>query len=85
MVAQIDGSYIRARPWKLYSRLISYALFEGRPLTTKGRWLNPLLFALFAIEKKLPAMRKVCEPTFILGTGRVVQRYWALSYPCIRT
>lgn len=70
MVAQIDSAYVRARPWKLYSRLLSYALFEGRPLTTRGRWINPLVFALFAAEKMLPAMRKVRQPVFILGTGR---------------
>jgi len=70
MVAQIDTSYIRQRPAKLLSRLISYALFEGRPLTTKGRWINPLVFALFRIVRRLPATRKVCKPVFILGTGR---------------
>ncbi|BBE50260.1 Sulfotransferase [Ferriphaselus amnicola] len=70
MVAQIDSTYIMARPTKLYSRLLSYALFEGRPLTTKGRWINPLVFALFGLAKHLPVLRKVREPVFILGTGR---------------
>ncbi len=70
MIAQIDSSYIRARPWKFWSRLVSYALFEGRPLTTRGRWINPLVFTHFAIEKRLPALKKVEKPIFILGTGR---------------
>lgn len=70
MVAQINSAYIGARPWKLISRLLSYLLFEGRPLTTKGRWINPLVFALFRFAKHLPAVRKVREPVFILGTGR---------------
>jgi len=70
MVAQIDFTYIQSRPWKLYSRLMSYAIFEGRPLTTRGRWINPFLFAFFSVCKKLPAIRKVTEPIFILGTGR---------------
>lgn len=70
MVAQIDWRYVRARPWKLWSRLISYALFEGRPLTTRGRWINPLVFAHFAIEKRLPKLKRVEKPIFILGTGR---------------
>lgn len=70
MVAQIDSIYVQTRPWKLYSRVVSYAFFEGRPLTTRGRWVNPLLFALFSIFKKLPAIRKVRKPVFILGTGR---------------
>lgn len=70
MLAQIDFRYIRTRPIKLISRLVSYALFEGRPLTTRGRWINPFLFALFALGKCLPQFKKVEQPVFILGTGR---------------
>lgn len=70
MVAQIDGKYVKTRPTRLWSRMLSYALFEGRPLTTRGRWINPLLFGLFALEKRLPQMRKPVAPVFILGTGR---------------
>lgn len=70
MVAQIDSTYIRLRPTKLVSRLVSYALFEGRPLTTRGQWINPLLFAHFSIEKRLPQLKRVDRPVFILGTGR---------------
>jgi len=70
MIAQLDSHYIRMRPNKAVSRLISYALFEGRPLTTKGRWINPLVFSLFALEKRLPLLNKVKRPMFIVGTGR---------------
>lgn len=70
MVAQIDAKYIKTRPKKLITRLISYALFEGRPLTTKGQWINPLVFALFWLEKRLPQMKVVDRPVFITGTGR---------------
>lgn len=70
MPAQIDLAYARARPSKVVSRLVSYALFEGRPATTRGRWINPLLFAAFGFEKRLPAIRRVVKPVFILGTGR---------------
>lgn len=70
MVAQIDSVYMKMRPNKAVSRLVSYALFEGRPLTTKGRWINPLVFALFALEKRLPQLKKVEKPIFIVGTGR---------------
>ncbi len=62
MVAQIDFDYIRQRPTKLISRLLSYALFEGRPLTTKGRWINPLVFSLLSVAKHFPCLRKVREP-----------------------
>lgn len=50
--------------------MLSYGLFEGRPLTTRGQWINPLVFAHFAVEKHLPQLRRVEKPVFILGTGR---------------
>ena len=70
MVAQVDSNYLRTRPLKLFSRLVSYLLFEGRPLTTRGQWINPLIFMHLAIEKRLPQLKKVKTPIFILGTGR---------------
>ncbi|MGD1917863.1 MAG: sulfotransferase, partial [Pleurocapsa sp.] len=70
MVAQIDNLYIKTSLSKTLSRLLSYGLFEGRPLTTKGQWINPLIFKLFAIAKKLPQLKKVRKPIFVIGTGR---------------
>ena len=70
MGAQVDLRYLNARPTKLASRLLSYALFEGRPVTTRWQWINPLLFAHFALEKQLPQLKRVEKPLFILGTGR---------------
>ena len=70
MVAQIDRDYINRRPTRLWSRLVSYALFEGRPLTTKGQWINPLIFAHAKAFGALPQLKKVRAPTYILGTGR---------------
>lgn len=70
MVAQLDRMYLETRPSKVVPRLVSYALFEGRPLTTRGRWINPLVFAHFAVEAKLPQLKEVERPIFIVGTGR---------------
>ncbi|MGH8427080.1 MAG: sulfotransferase family protein [Gammaproteobacteria bacterium] len=70
MVAQIDWNYVKTRPVKAVTRLMSYALFEGRPVTTRGRWINPVVFAHFAVEKRLPQLKRVNKPIFILGTGR---------------
>ena len=70
MVAQIDTLYAKTRPSRLWSRILSYAFFEGRPLTTRGQWINPLLFRLFALQKRLPVLREPKGPVFILGTGR---------------
>jgi len=66
----MNNEYVKTRPLKVYNRLLSYLFFEGRPLTTRGRWINPLVFFLFGIEKILPQMKKVNKPIFILGTGR---------------
>ncbi|HHS89103.1 MAG TPA: sulfotransferase [Rhodobacteraceae bacterium] len=70
MVAQIDPQFIRARPGKLWPRLLAYAMFEGRPLTTRGRWVNPLVFAGYRLWATLPQRRPLESPTFILGLGR---------------
>jgi len=50
--------------------MVSYLLFEGRPLTTRGQWINPFVFAHFAIERRLPQLKEVVAPVFVLGTGR---------------
>ncbi|HEY9809164.1 MAG TPA: sulfotransferase [Halomicronema sp.] len=70
MIAQMDNLYIKTRPTKAVSRLLSYSLFEGRPVTTKGQWINPLVFTLFALEKRIPQLKKIEKPIFIIGTGR---------------
>ena len=70
MPAQIDRRYVRASPFKACGRLVSWSLFEGRPLTTRGRWINPLVFALYGIQRRLPQLHRVERPIFIVGTGR---------------
>lgn len=70
MIAQLDSYSIRLRPWLALRRLISYALFEGRPLTTRGRWINSFLFFQFRIAQILPLLRRVEKPIYIVGTGR---------------
>lgn len=70
MIAQINTNYIKTRPAKFISRLLSYGLFEGRPLTTKGQWINPLVLLQYRFIKKLPQFKKVEKPIFIVGTGR---------------
>ena len=70
MPAQIDKNFRSLSFKKTFTRYLSYALYEGRPLTTKGRWINPLVFFLYRIQSVLPTARKVQMPVFILGTGR---------------
>ncbi|MDE0466451.1 MAG: sulfotransferase [Candidatus Poribacteria bacterium] len=71
MIAQIDPLYIRTRPTKVLTRLMSYAFFEGRPVTTKGRWINPLVFSILkTVATNNSRYKPVEKPIFILGTGR---------------
>ena len=70
MIAQLDNLFIRLSKKKTFTRIISYLFYEGRPLTTKGRWINPLVFFWYKIQKILPFSKKVSKPIFIIGTGR---------------
>ncbi len=70
MVAQIDRTYFTLRPWKIWPRLVAYLLFEGRPLTTRGRWVNPIVFAGYRIWARSAISKPVHDPIFILGVGR---------------
>jgi len=70
MVAQIDSRYRRYGIGKVLRRLVSYALFEGRPHTTKGQWFNPVVFSLLRFLANIPGNPEVKEPIFITGLGR---------------
>lgn len=70
MVAQIDKTYHQLSHLKSAQRIFSYTFFEGRPLTTKGQWINPVIFLIFRFLKTVPQLQKVKSPVFIVGTGR---------------
>ena len=70
MIAQLNKSYIHKRPWKVFPRFVSYFLYEGRPLTTKGQWINPFVLGHLRVQKHLPYQKKVEKPIFITGIGR---------------
>ena len=70
MVAQIDKNFSRVAGNRRIVRWISYLFYEGRPLTTKGRWFNVVVFALYWLQSLIPELKKVKQPVFILGTGR---------------
>lgn len=70
MIAQIDRRYTKQSLIKSYTRYLSYFLYEGRPLTTKGRWINPLIFFLYKLQSLLPLTKPVNKPIFIIGSGR---------------
>lgn len=69
MVAQLDRTFLRIAPGRAASRLVGYSFFEGRPVTTAGRWWNPVVFG----NLRLAASRvgkPVDRPVFIVGMGR---------------
>lgn len=70
MIAQVDKAYLKDRPGSAIRRIVTRLLFEGRPVTTNRRWLNTIVFAHFALEKRLGIWKSVKKPIFIMGTGR---------------
>lgn len=70
MPAQLDRRYAAARPTKALARMLAAGLFEGRPLTARARWLNPLVFAGLAAARALPQLAPVRAPLYLIGTGR---------------
>ena len=69
VVAQIDRDLLRLAPGRAASRLVGYSLFEGRPVTTAGRWWNPVVFRNLKLATGLPGKR-IDRPVFIVGMGR---------------
>ncbi len=69
MIAQLDGAFLRVAPGRAVSRMIGYLLFEGRPVTTKGRWWNPIVFRNLRLAARGDG-RRVDRPMFIVGMGR---------------
>jgi hypothetical protein len=69
MPAQLDTTFLRLAPGRAASRLIGYSLFEGRPVTTRGRWWNPVVFRNLRYAAGSVG-KQVYRPVFILGMGR---------------
>ena len=70
MVAQIDKNYLRYGLVRSARRIISYGCYEGRPLTTQGRFINPAVFAWLKMLATVPGTPGVERPLFITGLGR---------------
>jgi hypothetical protein len=69
MIAQLDRTFVRLAPGRAASRLVGYSLFEGRPVTTTGRWWNPVVFSNLRLAAGREGQR-VDRPAFIVGMGR---------------
>lgn len=70
MTAQVDRAYLRASPAKALGRLLAATLFEGRPLTSRARALNPLVRAVHSAAPRLAGTTLARPPLYVIGTGR---------------
>jgi hypothetical protein len=70
MVAQINKTYLSYGLRPCLKRVLSYAFYEGRPLTTTGRFINPVVFAWLNTLAAIPGNPKAHQPLFITGLGR---------------
>ena len=72
MVAQVDREFRQqVGPAGLWRRYLAYGLFEGRPATTRGQWINPLVQLNYRFASLIASMRTgASPPVLILGTGR---------------
>lgn len=70
MIAQIDRDYLNYGVARAARRIASYSFYEGRPLTTKGRFINPVVFAWLRATASMPGETTVDRPIFITGLGR---------------
>jgi len=70
MLAQLDSDYIKRFPGASLARLLSYAAFEGRPVTTRGQWINPLVRQQATLASRVGPEQEVHDPAFIIGLGR---------------
>jgi hypothetical protein len=69
VIAQLDRTFLRVAPGRAASRLVGYTFFEGRPVTTAGRWWNPAVFGNLRLAAGGKG-RQVDRPVFIVGMGR---------------
>ena len=77
MIAQLSKDYIKIGGFKKVSqRRLSY-FFEGRPLTTKGRFINVLMAPLISFLIFLK-VKKPIKTYFIVGQGRSGSTYLGL-------
>lgn len=70
MVAQVDRYLVQYGRGRTATRLASYALFEGRPATTRGQWMNSIAVTHLRAAMRRTNFRAPDRPIFILGIGR---------------
>ncbi|MEE9493955.1 MAG: sulfotransferase [Gammaproteobacteria bacterium] len=70
MIAQLDKEYMQFSKRFAIRRVASYLLFEGRPHTTKGQWINPFVRGFLNILAAIPGNSHADRPIYITGLGR---------------
>lgn len=70
MIGQLDKTYLNYSKRSIAHRLVSYFLFEGRPHTTKGQWINPIVKVFLRTLASIPGSPQPDRPIYITGLGR---------------
>ena len=70
MIAQLDPQYLKMRPTKAITRLVSQFLFEGRSVPARWQWTNHISTVFLKVGLHVPGVKTVKKPILILGTGR---------------
>lgn len=70
MIGEVDPHYLKLRPRKALIRWLSHIFFQGRFATTNHRWLNLFILSHLRFASRLPQLKAVRKPIFIVGTGR---------------
>ncbi len=70
MIGQLDKTYLTYSKRSVAHRLVSYFLFEGRPHTTKGQWINPFVKTFLQALAAIPGDPTPDQPIYITGLGR---------------
>lgn len=70
MIGQLDEHYLRSGKRNVLHRLVSYFFFEGRPHTTRGQFINPLVKSFLRSLAVVPGSPVPDKPIYITGLGR---------------
>jgi hypothetical protein len=78
MIAQLSKDYLKIGGIKKTLKRLLIYFFEGRPLTTKGRFFNFLVFPLLYFISRFYPKKDGLKLKFILGQGRSGSTYLGL-------
>lgn len=70
LIAEIDETFAKRAPDRMFSRVLAQGLFEGRPPMTRGRSLDVVTREHLKLVSSQWPRHTVDRPIFIVGVGR---------------